>query len=198
MTMIADILLVAGALGASVYCYVLARRLAKFNDLEAGVGGAVAVLSTQVDDLTRTLKSAQATAGSSTKQLQDLTARAETASKRMELLLASMHDLPDADELRAFREAQSTTMFVRHSDGEFGTPVDESGEDAEAPSKSKSGASTDAEETSPKKRQKQRKRRNKNRGKQSSKQDAKSANKTPEATDDTAGDAPAMTFKRAV
>ena len=124
MSMIADILLVAGALGASVYCYVLARRLAKFNDLEAGVGGAVAVLSTQVDDLTRTLKSAQATAGNSTKQLQDLTKRAEDASKRMELLLASMHDLPSPEEMRAFHEVQNTTRFVRHSSEEIGTPVD--------------------------------------------------------------------------
>jgi len=125
MTIIADILLVAGALGASVYCYVLARRLAKFNDLEAGVGGAVAVLSTQVDDLTRTLKSAQATAGNSTKQLRDLTKRAEDASKRMELLLASMHDLPDPEELQAFQEAQSTARFMRHSNDEIGKPAED-------------------------------------------------------------------------
>ena len=47
MNLIADILLVAGALGAGIYCFVLARRLSKFNDLESGVGGAVAVLSAQ-------------------------------------------------------------------------------------------------------------------------------------------------------
>lgn len=69
MDLIADILLVAGALGAGLYCYVLARRLAKFNDLEAGVGGAVAVLSAQVDDMTRTLKAAQQTASKSTERL---------------------------------------------------------------------------------------------------------------------------------
>ena len=43
MELIADILLVAGALGAGLYCHVLARRLSRFNDLENGVGGAVAV-----------------------------------------------------------------------------------------------------------------------------------------------------------
>ena len=43
MEMVADILLVAGALGAGFYCYILARRLSRFNDLENGVGGAVAV-----------------------------------------------------------------------------------------------------------------------------------------------------------
>lgn len=97
MNLIADILLVAGALGAGVYCFVLARRLARFNDLESGVGGAVAVLSAQVDDLTRTLQSAQKTAGNSTLKLETLTGRAEDVAKRLELMLASMHDLPAAE-----------------------------------------------------------------------------------------------------
>ncbi|MBC7131930.1 MAG: hypothetical protein H5U16_02345 [Roseovarius sp.] len=95
MELVADILLVAGALGAAVYCHVLARRLSRFNDLENGVGGAVAVLSAQVDDLARTLRAAQATANSSTGSLDALTERAEGVAKRLELLLASMHDLPD-------------------------------------------------------------------------------------------------------
>ncbi|HBT01357.1 MAG TPA: hypothetical protein DEB47_16175, partial [Citreicella sp.] len=58
MDLIADILLAAGALGAGFYCFVLSRRLTRFTDLEQGVGGAVAVLSAQVDDLTRTLAAA--------------------------------------------------------------------------------------------------------------------------------------------
>ncbi|WP_101067131.1 hypothetical protein [Roseovarius salinarum] len=95
MELIADILLVAGALGAGVYCYVLARRLSRFNDLENGVGGAVAVLSAQVDDLTKTLEAAQTTANESTRSLDGLTDRAENVAKRLELLVASMHDLPE-------------------------------------------------------------------------------------------------------
>ena len=77
MELIADILLVAGALGAGFYCYILARRLSRFNDLENGVGGAVAVLSAQVDDLSKTLQSAQGAAGESSASLQQLTDRAE-------------------------------------------------------------------------------------------------------------------------
>ena len=94
--MIADILLVAGAIGAGFYCFILARRLSRFNDLENGVGGAVAVLSAQVDDLTKTLQAAQQTASNSTQSLDGLTGRAESVAKRLELLVASMHDLPDA------------------------------------------------------------------------------------------------------
>ena len=96
MELIADILLVAGALGAGVYCFVLSRRLTRFNDLEKGVGGAVAVLSAQVDDLTRTLDSARTTASTSTESLGGLTERAENVARRLELLVASMHDLPES------------------------------------------------------------------------------------------------------
>lgn len=107
MELIADILLVAGALGAGVYCYVLARRLSRFNDLENGVGGAVAVLSAQVDDLTRTLEAARSTAGASTDSLEDLTERAEGVAKRLELMVASMHDLPEASAPMNARDAES-------------------------------------------------------------------------------------------
>lgn len=98
MDLIADILLVAGAIGAGFYCYILARRLTKFNDLETGVGGAVAVLSAQVDDLTKTLAAAQATAIDSSQSLSALTDRAEDAARKLELLVASLHDLPDKAE----------------------------------------------------------------------------------------------------
>lgn len=96
MTLIADILLIAGALGAAFYCVVLSRRLTRFTDLEKGVGGAIAVLSAQVDDMTRTLKSAQSQATSSGKILEDLTARAEDVARRLELHVAALHDLEDA------------------------------------------------------------------------------------------------------
>ena len=96
MDIIADILLAAGAIGAGVYCFVLGRRLNRFNDLEKGVGGAVAVLSAQVDDLTRTLAAAQHTASASAQTLTDLTTRAEDISRRLELQMASLHDIPAA------------------------------------------------------------------------------------------------------
>ncbi len=93
--MISDILLAAGALGAAIYCIVLARRLKRFNNLQHGMGGAVAVLSAQVDDMTRTLQKAQRAAVTSSVNLASLTERAEDVAKRLELMLAAMHDLPE-------------------------------------------------------------------------------------------------------
>ncbi len=117
MELIADILLVAGALGAGLYCFVLGRRLNRFNDLEKGVGGAVAVLSAQVDDLTKTLAAAQATAGGSAKTLTDLAERAEETSRRLELQMASLHDIPAAPPSAPPQSPPSETsgpMFTRH------------------------------------------------------------------------------------
>ncbi|MEM8728829.1 MAG: hypothetical protein AAGF79_02835 [Pseudomonadota bacterium] len=130
MELIADILLVAGALGAGFYCFVLSRRLTKFNDLEKGVGGAVAVLSAQVDDLSKALEKAQSASGESSETLSDLTHRAEAVAQRLELLMASMHDVTevadnqeDAREIAPEPEPQpveeepvsAEPMFMRHS-----------------------------------------------------------------------------------
>jgi hypothetical protein len=95
MEFVADILLMLGALGAIGYCLVLSRRLRRFNDLETGVGGAIALLSAQVDDLTKALENARRVATASAQTLDDVTGRAEAASKRLELLMASLHDLPE-------------------------------------------------------------------------------------------------------
>lgn len=103
MDIIANILLVAGALGAAVYCMILSRRLQRFSQLETGMGGAIAVLSSQVDGMTRALDVARTTAVESAQELEALTSRAEASARRIELLLASLHDLPDTDLPRAQR-----------------------------------------------------------------------------------------------
>ncbi len=93
MEFIADILLVAGALGAGLYCFVLSRRLKRFTDLEQGVGGAVAVLSTQAEELKKSLDSARAASDQSGDELKELTERAQSVAQRLELMMASMHDV---------------------------------------------------------------------------------------------------------
>lgn len=96
MELIADILLAAGALGAGLYCFVLARRLKRFTDLEKGVGGAVSVLSAQAEELRKSLDAARAASDQSGQRLQGLTERAESVAKRLELIMASMHDVVPA------------------------------------------------------------------------------------------------------
>ncbi|MFC3612650.1 hypothetical protein ACFORG_02665 [Lutimaribacter marinistellae] len=123
MELVADILLAAGALGAGLYCLVLSRRLKKFNDLEKGVGGAVAVLSSQVEELNRTLAVARSASDSSTDALDALTGRAESVAQRLELMMASMHDVvperstEDNEPAPAKKDEArppAGVMFVRH------------------------------------------------------------------------------------
>ena len=95
MELIADVLMASGAFAAAVYCYVLAGRLKRFTTLETGMGGAIAVLSAQVDEMTIALEKARGAANGSAESLEALTARGEAVARRLELLVASLHDLPD-------------------------------------------------------------------------------------------------------
>lgn len=94
MELIADILLIAGALGAGIYCVVLSRRLSRFTDLERGVGGAIAALSKQVDDMTKALETSRKATSTSAESLGQITGRAEGVAQRLELLVSALHDLP--------------------------------------------------------------------------------------------------------
>lgn len=115
MVLIADVLMAAGSFGAAIYCYVLSGRLKKFTTLESGMGSAIAVLSAQVDDMTRVLEGARVAAKGSAEGLQALTERAEAVSGRLELLMASMHDLPEAADMasEADGEPERRLRFVR-------------------------------------------------------------------------------------
>lgn len=93
MSLIADTLLITGSLSVAFYCFVLSRRLSRFTDLERGMGGAIAVLSSQVDDLTVALAAARDATATSGADLDALTARAEAVSRTLELQVASLHDI---------------------------------------------------------------------------------------------------------
>lgn len=94
MNMIADSVMAITALALAVYCITLGRRLKRFTKLEAGMGSAIAVLSVQVDEMTQALAKARDAAATSTGNLDGKVARAEAATARLELLLASLHDVP--------------------------------------------------------------------------------------------------------
>ncbi len=92
MEFIADALLIAGAAGAIIYCRVLANRLSALKDLDSGLGATITALSRQVDELRKSLDSAKTVSGDQMRVVSQLTARAEMAAGRLELLLASLHE----------------------------------------------------------------------------------------------------------
>ncbi|WP_435257343.1 DUF6468 domain-containing protein [Thioclava sp. FR2] len=111
MTLIADFLVAAGGFAAAFYCYLLSRRLKRFTTLESGMGSAIAVLSAQVDDMTAALARAKTSAERSEGSLETQVRRAEAAAARLEIMLASMHDIqtqplpqdPEFDDERRVR-----------------------------------------------------------------------------------------------
>lgn len=89
MELFADIAIGAGALLAAAYCMLLSRRLRAFTRLDGDVGRAIAVLSTQVDQLTRALASAESGAAKRESALSAQIAAAEQSARRLELLMAA-------------------------------------------------------------------------------------------------------------
>jgi len=107
MELLVNFLLLVGTLSAATFSWVLSRRVRKLSDLDQGLGAAIKALSSQVDDMNTALELAQKQAGSSTREIETLTARAEKAATRLELLLAGLHEAPApqqapiADDARA-------------------------------------------------------------------------------------------------
>jgi hypothetical protein len=113
MALIADGLLIAAALTAAAYCMVLARRVQALSSLDRGLGAAIAQLSAQVEGMQEALAQAKRATGASVRDLKTLTARAEMAAGRLELLLAALHENGearpvDASDRRRARQAAGT------------------------------------------------------------------------------------------
>jgi hypothetical protein len=117
MDLLANLLLAAGAFASAAYCWVLSQRIKRFTALESGMGTAIAVLSAQVDEMTQALESARRTAGGSAAALEGQTARAEAAAARLELLVASLHDLPEAEGAAAPMEGRLRVVRRRAGRG---------------------------------------------------------------------------------
>jgi len=90
MDLIADALLIAGAFAAGLYCWVLSKRLKGLEDMDAGVGGAIASLNEQVGEMKVALKATQSVTGTSVNTLQSTTKKAEKVARRLEDYLSEL------------------------------------------------------------------------------------------------------------
>ena len=103
MDMIADALLLAGAITAALYCWVLAKRVKGLNDLDTGLGSAIANLSSQVNDMQAALKTTQSVTGSTISEMEELADRAERAAEKLKLMLATVQEDNEAPARRTAR-----------------------------------------------------------------------------------------------
>jgi hypothetical protein len=93
ISFLTDILLALAAFGAAFYCMRLSKRLQKLTSFDDGLGGAIAVLSAQVDDMNKVLEQVKAGSGDAAARLETLTTEARTLAEELEIVMAACHDL---------------------------------------------------------------------------------------------------------
>lgn len=64
-----EIVMIAISIGLSSYCFTLARRVKNLNNLESGLGGAIAVMIAEIERLERAVHEARTEALSATHSL---------------------------------------------------------------------------------------------------------------------------------
>ncbi len=91
----ADFLVILASLGAMAYCMVLSRRLSRLSSFDKGLGGAIAVMSAQVDEMKAALREAKAGSDGAGSQLNDLVHQAREISSELEMMIAACHDFAE-------------------------------------------------------------------------------------------------------
>lgn len=95
--MIADyvqMLLVPAMAALAGYCALLSRRVRKLNDLEGGLGAAIAVMTIEVDRLESSIRAARTAARGEAEALELQLRKAKAATERLERLTALSAPLP--------------------------------------------------------------------------------------------------------
>ncbi len=113
MGFIADMLLLAGTFAAAFYCRTLAVKMSKFKNLDQGLGAAIATLSAQVDSMKAALTSTRQFSGDAVNNLQEMTARAEIAAGRLEILTANVLENKRANKQNDATNLAGGTMAYR-------------------------------------------------------------------------------------
>jgi hypothetical protein len=80
-----QIFLLIVSIGLGAFCVLLARRLRKLNDLESGLGGAIAVMSVEIERLEGAIRHAQVAATSASFDLLRQIERAQDERGRWDL-----------------------------------------------------------------------------------------------------------------
>lgn len=93
---LSDVLLALAAFGAGLYCFVLSRRILRLSRMDEGVGGAIASLSAQVDEMQALLTQTRKAMEKARSDLQETTQKAVEIGQELELLIAACHDLEPA------------------------------------------------------------------------------------------------------
>lgn len=134
----ADILVIFASLGAMAYCMVLSRRLSRLSSFDKGLGGAIAVMSSQVDEMKAALREAKSGSDGAGNQLNDLVHQAREISSELEMMIAACHDFAE----------EAISVQVTPKDAEASNADEEASSEKEVPVSEETSA-TDEETVTP-------------------------------------------------
>lgn len=104
---IIDISLLVFSVGLSTFCFILARRLKKLNDLESGIGGAIAVLVAEIERLEQSLAAARNGATAAASGLETAITRAKDERAYWALQNSFTADTPPRPRRRKLRTGEA-------------------------------------------------------------------------------------------
>lgn len=137
MSFLIDIVIATAALLAAAYCMLLSRRLRALTRLDGDVGKAIAILSHQVDELTKALRAAELSNSRANTALDQQIERADATARRLELLMAAHQASPQDAATQSAVSAVAPRNATQQSEeteafAPFGRAVSRSGSDTRA------------------------------------------------------------------
>lgn len=93
MEMIADFLLLAASGVATIYCFVLSRRLARLSDMKNGIGASIASMSETLDQTQKAIALAKSSSLESVAKLVGLLEEAERIKPEISQLVEALSEI---------------------------------------------------------------------------------------------------------
>jgi hypothetical protein len=92
-----DLILGISSLIAAAYCLMLSKRLKALTRLDSELGTAIAIMSEQVETLTKVLRTASQSSTAAETTLTTTIARAEIITRNLELIISTQRALSNND-----------------------------------------------------------------------------------------------------
>ena len=107
MDIIVDFILLAASGAATVYCFVLSKRLKKLNDMKNGLGASIASMSQTLDQTQQVLSLAKRSSVESIERLSALLEEAERLTPELSQLMDALGELSEiaADDIAKAKDA---------------------------------------------------------------------------------------------
>lgn len=115
MQLIVDFILLAASGAATIYCFVLSRRLARLNDMKNGIGASIASMSQALDQTQQVLALAKSSSLEGVQRLTALLEEAERVGPEIRQLIDALSDLAGiaADDIETARAAAAEDIERR-------------------------------------------------------------------------------------